>query len=238
MLDYLLLTLCVLAATVHGEPYLQGDGEMFIRDGIVNLVGFTGTVFQVLNYVPVCGTLSNSLSAQIDLSGSHFPLLSPPNPVLIQLLPPVDKCTTAMSTFNTTSATSGIYDLSGVKSTESPGTGTPLCVCGAFGTSTAKSGDPNTNGLLCVLVNEKGLEENWWSMSTDARVASSFQLSAQGKSLPHCNAVDLVSMSKASMATRTAAVNSASSATTPTSVATSGKGGGSTGNGTPNPTGT
>jgi hypothetical protein len=144
-----------------------------------------------------------------------------------------------MSTFNTTTATSGIYDLSGVASTQLPGGGTQLCVCGSFGTSNAQSGDPKTNGLLCLWVDENGKEEEWWSGSTDTRVASSFQQSAQGKSLPHCNEVDLVSMSSESVATRTAdSGSSATSRTTATSGASSGKGGNSASSGVPDPTGT
>jgi hypothetical protein len=135
-----------------------------------------------------------------------------------------------MSSFNTTSVTAGIYDLSGVASDQLPGGGTQLCICGSFGTSTAKAGDPKSNGLLCVWVDEKGSEEEWWSGATDTRVASSFQLSAQGKALPPCNSVDLASMSAESLATRTAAVSSA------TSKATSTAGSGKTGSGT-TPTG-
>ncbi|KAH8588471.1 hypothetical protein B0O99DRAFT_693398 [Bisporella sp. PMI_857] len=201
----LLAHFLVLAAVQGQTVYRHGDGDLFIRDGIVNLQGLTGTVFQVINYMPVCGTLSSSLTRQSDLS---------------------DKCTAAMSTFNTTSATAAIYDLSGVASSELPGSGTQLCICGAFGTPTAKAGDPKSNGLLCVWVDEKGYEEEWWSGATDTRVASSFQLSAQGKALPLCSAVDLVSLSAESLATRTAETSS------PTSKATSTAGSGKAGSGT------
>jgi len=191
--DYLLLLLCVVPVIVRGLPtYRHGDGDLFIRDGIVNLVGLTGTVFQVIDYLPVCGTLSGSLTRQTDLS---------------------DKCTAAMSSFNTSTVMAGIYDLSGVASTRSPGSGTQLCICGSFGTAKARTGDPKSNGLLCVWVDEKGFEEEWWSGPTETRVASSFQLSAQGKALPRCDSVDLASMSAASLATRTAAVSSATSRT-------------------------
>jgi hypothetical protein len=118
-----------------------------------------------------------------------------------------------MSTFNTSDATAGIYDITGIFSSEKPGDGSQLCICGSFGTASAKAGDPRSNGLLCVWVDEKGFEEIWWSGSTDNRVASSFQMSAQGKSLPRCDKVDLVSMSQASVATRS--VQAASSVATP-----------------------
>jgi hypothetical protein len=213
---------------------------MLIRDGIVNLKGFPGTVFQVINYLPVCGTLSSSATKQSDLSGKgpcftlhciirvdwSFSLFA-------------DKCTAAISTFNTSSATAAIYDLSGVESGDLPGGGAQLCVCGALGTSDTQSGDPKTNGLLCVWVDEKGFEEEWWSGWTDTRVASSFQQSSQGKSLPHCNDVDLASMSKESVATRSASVGSATSGANPTTSTSPSKGGSAnTGTSAPNPTGT
>jgi hypothetical protein len=50
--------------------YRQGAGDRFIRDGIVDLEGLTGTIFQVIDYMPVCGTLSASLTQQSDLSGT------------------------------------------------------------------------------------------------------------------------------------------------------------------------
>ncbi|PVH70049.1 hypothetical protein DL98DRAFT_578046 [Cadophora sp. DSE1049] len=181
----ILLALSLVPTTVEGQAvYRHGDGVAFIRDGIMNLVGYSGTVFQVLNYMPVCGTLSSSLTRHSDLS---------------------DKCTSAMSSFNTSSVTAGIYDISGVPSTDLPGSGNQLCVCGAFGTSTTTSGVSGANGLLCVWVDGKGFGENWWSLSTETRVASSFQLSAQGKSLPSCKDVDLSSMKAESLATRTVA---------------------------------
>lgn len=140
-----------------------------------------------------------------------------------------------MSTFNTTSVTAGIYDLSGVPSSDLPGGGTQLCICAAFGTSSAKPGDPNSNGLLCFWVDEKGSEENWWSGQTDTRVASSFQMSAQGKALPPCNSVDLASLSAASLATRTSAVSSATPKAT--STASSGLPGSSASSSEPSSTG-
>jgi hypothetical protein len=67
------LALALVSTVVQSQTiYRQGDGDLFIRDGIVNLVGFTGTVFQVINYMPVCGTLSSSLTRQIDLSGQYL----------------------------------------------------------------------------------------------------------------------------------------------------------------------
>lgn len=144
-----------------------------------------------------------------------------------------------MSTFNTSSATAAIYDLSGVESSDLPGGGAQLCVCGALGTSNAQSGDPKTNGLLCVWVDEKGFEEEWWSLSTEKRVASSFQQSSQGKSLPRCNEVDLASISKESVATRSVDASSTASRANPTNSATPTNGGSaSTGAGAPNSTGT
>jgi hypothetical protein len=140
-----------------------------------------------------------------------------------------------MSTFNTTSATAAIYDLSGVVSSELPGGGTQLCICGAFGTPAAKAGDPKSNGLLCVWVDERGFEEEWWSGATDTRVASSFQLSAQGKALPLCNAVDLAALSAESLATRTA--ESSSPTSKATSTAGSGKASSSTTRSSPTSTG-
>jgi hypothetical protein len=81
LLDHAFLVLCAFVVTAQALPtYRQGDGEMLIRDGIVNLVGFTGTVFQVINYLPVCGTLSSSLTEQSDLSGTE--LHSPSQPSL------------------------------------------------------------------------------------------------------------------------------------------------------------
>jgi hypothetical protein len=65
-----LLVLSLVSTVVQGQTiYRHGDGDLFIRDGIVNLQGLTGTVFQVINYMPVCGTLSSSLTRQSDLSG-------------------------------------------------------------------------------------------------------------------------------------------------------------------------
>jgi hypothetical protein len=219
------LALALVSTLAKGQTiYRQGNGDLFIRDGIVNLVGFTGTVFQAINYMPVCGTLSSSLTRQIDLSG-QYPFSHSHHPRSSSNSRLSDKCTAAMTTFNTTSPTSGIYDLSGVASSQLPGGGTQLCICGSFGTSTAKAGDPKSNGLLCVWVDEKGFEEEWWSGYTDTRVASSFQLSAQGKALPPCNSVDLASLSAASLATRTADVSSATPKATTT--AASGKSGGS-----------
>jgi hypothetical protein len=68
-----LLALCTLVAVSRGQTvYRHGDGEMLIRDGIVNLKGFPGTVFQVINYLPVCGTLASSATKQSDLSGTDL----------------------------------------------------------------------------------------------------------------------------------------------------------------------
>jgi len=74
MLQYMIFIIVYLSLpSIHGqEVYRQSNGVLLIRDGIVNLVGFTGTVFQVINYTPVCGTLSSSLSQQSDLSGQYL----------------------------------------------------------------------------------------------------------------------------------------------------------------------
>lgn len=69
----ILLALCTLVALSRGQAvYRYGNGEMLIRDGIINLEGFPGTVFQVINYLPVCGTLSTSVTKQSDLSGTNL----------------------------------------------------------------------------------------------------------------------------------------------------------------------
>jgi hypothetical protein len=68
-----LLALCTLLAVSRGQAvYRHGDGEMLIREGIVNLERFPGTVFQVINYLPVCGALSTSATKQSDLSGTDL----------------------------------------------------------------------------------------------------------------------------------------------------------------------
>lgn len=177
----------LFASCANGDSgtnaYRWGDGKHVVQDGTVNLVGFEGSIFYVVNYLPVCGSFSapRARIAQIDLS---------------------EKCTFAMSSYNETDKTAGIYDRLGIELEDPPETviagGEEVCICGSF------SQGQDTKADMCYWVDGSGFLETWWSLHTEHRTASSYQPSSQNKALPACKDVDLDKLVEESKATRDA----------------------------------
>jgi hypothetical protein len=100
-------------------------GDPIVRDGVGSIVRYTGTVYQAVNYVSVCGTLGPSQTA--------------PNEV-------TSVCDPAMSQFNTTSSTYAYYDITGILLNVQPATGTGGCMRFSLAMISRFGG-----GFLCIV---------------------------------------------------------------------------------------
>src|SRR5271167_1124543 len=81
------------------------------RNGIGGLVGYGSTVYQAIDYEPVCGTLDNAMTQSFDVSGL---------------------CGPAMSSYNVSSDRYAFYDQTGVRLSVAP-VSVAGCICFSLG---------------------------------------------------------------------------------------------------------
>src|SRR5205814_1648232 len=95
-------------------------GDAIPRDGIATLPGYAATVYQAVNFYPVCGTLDPFFTFPYDMW---------------------QYCVPVMSVYNSTSELSAFYDQTGIRMSVSPASGVPGCMCFSLSMSSGKSGD-------------------------------------------------------------------------------------------------
>lgn len=146
-------------------------GDPLVKDGIGSLVGYAGTVYQAVNYVPVCGTLGPSQTAPNEVSSV---------------------CDPAMSQFNTTSSTYAYYDITGILLNVQPATGTAGCMCFSLAMISGSAGD------FCVSLDGYGQPQIGYQ-PVNYIVLGDFQPGR--KSLPQCKDVNIAAISSSVYAT-------------------------------------
>jgi hypothetical protein len=131
-------------------------GDPIVRDGIGSLQGYSGTVYQAVRFVPVCGTLDPSLTTPWDMT---------------------QDCVPAMSIYNRSLDLLSFYDQTGVRLSQAPGSGTAGCMCFSLG----KAG--GSGGNFCVWISGFAQPEIVYSQpEMGYYVAGSYQ--PGGKALP------------------------------------------------------
>jgi hypothetical protein len=160
-----MLFLFVLAC--HSISTALGYDPPIARDGISGPIkGYTGLVYQAVDYVPVCGTLGPTSTSPIDMS---------------------TMCAPAMSVYNTTAELTAFYDTTGVRLSVNVASGTEGCLCFAVAMLSGNAGN------ICMWLSGFGEPSIYWSVATDNMVASSFQ--PGNKSLPQCKDVSIAAIS-------------------------------------------
>jgi hypothetical protein len=152
-------------------------GDQIVKDGIGTILGYTGTVYQAVNYIPVCGTLGPPQS----LGASE----TAPNEI-------TSVCDPAMSQFNKTSSTYAFYDITGTLLNVQPALGTAGCMCFSLATISGSAGD------FCVSLDGYGQPQIYY-LFPGYIVAGDFQ--PGGKSLPQCKDVNIPAISSSIYAT-------------------------------------
>ena len=99
--------------------------------------GYIGTVFQLVSYIPVCGTLNPSETQPITIS---------------------ELCAPVMSVYNKTSDLYAFYDTTGIVLTSPPGTGQTGCLCFALSALNGFQGD------FCVWIDGYVRPDIWWAI--------------------------------------------------------------------------
>jgi len=154
-----------LGSTYQGDP--------ITKDGIATIIGYSGTTYQAVRYIPVCGTLGPTSTAPISVTS---------------------QCDPAMSVFNTTSAIFSFFDITGVLLSINPVTGTAGCMCFSLAMLSGTQGD------FCIYIDGYGQTEVYYQ-SLEYIVQGDFQ--PGGKSLPQCKDVNISSISSSIYATAT-----------------------------------
>jgi hypothetical protein len=152
-------------------------GDPIVKDGIGTILGYTGTVYQAVNYIPVCGTLGPPQSLG--------PSETAPNEI-------TSVCDPAMSQFNKTSSTYAFYDITGILLNVQPALGTAGCMCFSLATISGSAGD------FCVSLDGYGQPQIYYQFPGYI-VAGDFQ--PGGKSLPQCKDVNIPAISSSVYAT-------------------------------------
>lgn len=142
-------------------------GDPITKDGVATIVGYPGTVYQAVDYIPVCGTLGAVQTTPIEVTAV---------------------CDPAMSVFNTTSTTYAFYDDSGVLLSVRPVTGTPGCMCFSLAMLSGSQGD------ICISIDGYGQPQvDYVDQLLSYILAGNFQ--PGGKSLPQCKDVNISAIS-------------------------------------------
>jgi hypothetical protein len=105
-------------------------------NGIVSLVGYApDTIFQTLDYIPVCGTLGPSLTSATGIT---------------------TYCDPAMSVFNKTANLVAMFDQTGVLLPLTPASGQSGCLCFCLSMLSGRQGN------LCLWLEAGAVPQVWW----------------------------------------------------------------------------
>ena len=158
--------LVVLIIIVFGSQ-THAVSDPLPRNGIGQPEGYGGTVYQAFDFVPVCGTLDNSLTQSFSITSD---------------------CDPAMSVYNGTKETFSFFDLTGVRLSATPGSGTPGCMCFSLSSLSGEDGD------LCIWIDGSGAASVYWNLDLGYIDASTFHANGQ-KALPQCKDVNITAIS-------------------------------------------
>ncbi|KIM47036.1 hypothetical protein M413DRAFT_23327 [Hebeloma cylindrosporum] len=154
-----MLRIYLLLSAVFSLVTISAVALPFTSDGVAKLPGYhTHSLYTAYHYRPLCGSLDPGVGDK-PYSGTY--------------------CAPAMLPYRQTSDTFAIYDVVGVRQSDTfaIGSGTDVCMCFSLSETTGKQSD------YCVLVDANGqgnVDHGQYMRGT--------------KSLPQCSAIDVASV--------------------------------------------